>query len=398
MAQAMRVRVPPWAHKIAGLFAGPPFYYNSKMDIEKIESAIELTLKKRYPDPSRKRKEIASLARKLSDLFTKERVSISQNYFARSGFRTAYLEHFTLINCVKTSLCLKELQLPFRNAPIKILDIGCGTAAALAAASATFPERKLEMTGVDASVEILDDASEFLSNVVTDVHGYRLVNKTISNETLIDLDLNEKFDIIIAANFLNEFGSVSYANFIQRIADKNLADDGYLIVIEPALKKTSRALMEQRNFLAHLPACKIVAPCLHHKNCPMLSANYRDWCHFYAGWKSTDKSKAMDALVGTDRTHLKYSYLIVQKSIKASTPHVRLTHRVISSPLKSKGKLEFLLCGSDGVLRKIRRLDKDSSVSNYVMEKMMRGDIVSCAADSKISSSSEIKILRTFLE
>ncbi len=398
MAQAMRVRVPPWAHKIAGPFAGPPFYFNSKMDIEKIESAIELTLAKRYPELSRKRKELAFFAREISDLFTKKRASMPENYFATAHLRAAYLAHFTLINCVKTSLCLKELQLPPGNAPIKILDIGCGTAAALAAASATFPERKLEMTGMDASAEILEDASDFLSNIVTDAQNYRLINKAISNKPIIDLNLNEKFDIVIAVNLFNEFQSGSYSNFIQSIMDENLADEGHFIVVEPALKNTSRALMAQRDTLAQLSACKIVAPCLHRKGCPMLSANDRDWCHFYAEWKSTQASKNMDTLVGTDRTHLKYSYLILKKSKKVSTADSILAHRVVSSPLKSKGKLEFVLCGSDGSLRKIRRLDRDASFTNCAMEKMMRGDIVSCSDSSKISSSSEVKILRNFIE
>src|SRR5690606_12297420 len=58
-----------------------------------------------------------------------------------------------------------------------------------------------------------------------------------------------------------------------------LAPRGALVVLEPALRATTRALMRTRDAIAAANGPPYLAyPCPHAGPCPML-ANERDWCH-----------------------------------------------------------------------------------------------------------------------
>ena len=344
----------------------------------------------------------------LSDAFTVSRQDLPKNYLNRKEYRSAYLLYFTLTNLVKVAKCLEEacriIKLPPSTETIEVLDLGCGPATASLACSAFFaehfPQTVFSFTGMDQNQEILKDAKVLFSQLGDQRHRLRLVHDAIHPGSLRRHLSGKTFDIIIAANVLNEMGGVHHQSALcQSLVDHYLKPNGVLIIVNPALQKTTRAFMELRDLLK----ASILSPCLHQKACPMRAFNKRDWCHFYLEWRCPEIIRKVDRLLGIKHDYLKMAYLILEK-----TPHpLPLPSgervggegdlwRVVSSPLKSKGKCEFVLCG-EGILRHISRLDKDRSETNCRFDRLKRGDIIRISHSvNRIGKSDPVDVVVTF--
>ena len=359
----------------------------------------------------------ANGAAQLSQAFTSGRRLLPKNYFNKKEYRSAYLLYFTLTNFAKVIKCLDEtarLVDPQARRPagesvgppvpdtspsssgINVLDVGCGPGTASLACSSFFSKRlpatPLSITAIDQNREILRDARALLSLNAPPHHTTRVAQEMIGPRFPGRSLKGKSFDLIIAANFLNEIGSVrEQVELCQTLTDRYLNPRGILIVLDPALQKTTRALMEVRDLLH----ANILSPCLHQQPCPMLAHNRRDWCHFYLEWNCPRTIRKVDHLLGIKHDYLKMAYLIAQKSDPAQDErnHVNLW-RVVSSPLKSKGRCEFVLCGQ-GCLRRISRLDRDRSDLNAKFDMIKRGDIIrigDCIARLSKDDSLEIRV------
>jgi ribosomal protein RSM22 (predicted rRNA methylase) len=187
--------------------------------------------------------------------------------------------------------------------------------------------------------------------------------------------------MIILSNVLNELipydeGKISKrVGFLNDICSRFLADEGSCIVIEPALRETSRDMLKVRDGLLER-RFHIYSPCLFSGKCPAL-VNSKDWCHEDALWEPPDLIKEIDRLTGLRKDSLKYSYLVVRKndfSLKDAYDHKAF--RVVSEPLVTKGKTEFYICGLGG-RRLVTRFDKDRTRMNHLFEIMQRGNVIS---------------------
>jgi ribosomal protein RSM22 (predicted rRNA methylase) len=56
-------------------------------------------------------------------------------------------------------------------------------------------------------------------------------------------------------------------------------DNGVLVLVEPGSPKGYRFVMSFRDWVISKKEASIIAPCPHHKQCPM-AANPESWCHF----------------------------------------------------------------------------------------------------------------------
>jgi hypothetical protein len=162
---------------------------------------------------------------------------------------------------------------------------------------------------------------------------------------------------------------------VETVLGLNLAKDGSCIIIEPALRDTSRELIEARDSLLSR-GFYLFSPCLTSTNCPARE-NPRDWCHEDIPWDPPALIKEIDRLTGLRKDSLKFSYVVLRKdSHSLSDMFGPDSFRVVSEPLVTKGKTEFYLCGLHG--RKLAtRLDKDRSPLNVHFETLKRGAIVS---------------------
>lgn len=238
----------------------------------------------------------------------------------------------------------------------------------------------LEFTAVDPLAENLREAEALFlehSKGVKSIEKLQTVRAGIEN---IERVISGAYDIIVLSNMLNE---VAYneedrvsrrVSLLKTLMNKLLIDDGSCIVIEPALKETSRELMEVRDGLLMEGFC-IYSPCLISEKCPAL-ANPKDWCHQDISWDAPDIVRKVDRLTGLRKDSLKFSYLVIRKDgLSITDIYGTGSFRVVSDPLATKGKTEYYICGTGGRLL-IVLLDKDRAPINDSFNDLLRGDIV----------------------
>jgi len=342
-------------------------------------------------------------AKTLSDFFTTGRSELPLNYLNDKKLRAGYLLYFFPLNFCKTQSVLNKLpEKFFLKHQYKILDLGCGPGTASLAAIDLLSKRggadpkrisrNIEVLSLDQNYHILKDAQvlheEWIKNLKSRDFSFRMnqLGRTFDlrrgkPDTLLK---NDQFDLIIAANFLNEWNAptLEKVKFIEKLVERHLASEGYLILMDPALHKTTRPLMELRDHLVKKRSLHLYSPCLHTKPCPMLAAEPRDWCHFYMPWQEPDFMKQLDKLLKNKNEYLKCSYMIFtpQNINELSNPALSTaqkseSYRVISNLMGSRGKSEVVLCGPAGRWH-LTRLDKMASPQNRDFENLVRGDLV----------------------
>lgn len=338
-----------------------------------------------------KLKALAEKVTRLSLLLTRDRYDLPAAYLKDAGLREAYLAYFLPPNLAKIKVPLGELALHpgkvLEKERLRVLDLGCGPGTASLGVLDFFAAReqrpRLEITAVDQVAENLKAAEELFSSLRVS-RGLKASMKTVRSD-IADLSFLETghFDLVILSNVLNELFTREGRKIEKRLAvmedimTRLLADDGSLIIIEPALRETSREMLEVRNRLLD-EGFHVYAPCLFAGKCPAL-ANSRDWCHEDIPWEAPAVIRELDRLTGLRKDSLKFSWLVFRKEGRSTAGFCGDdSFRVVSEPLLSKGKVEFYLCGTNG-RRLVMRLDRDRSAGNEAMGTMRRGDVVGFA-------------------
>jgi hypothetical protein len=172
------------------------------------------------------------------------------------------------------------------------------------------------------------------------------------------------FDLIVAAHLLNELplDADGRGRLVTGWCRELLAPEGTCILVEPALRETSRALLEVRDRLL-ARGLFVVAPCLRQGPCPAL-ARPRDFCHMSA------------AAIEAGRSRVDFSYLVLRHAGVARGDAFRF--RIVSDPMKDKGRLRLYGCGPAGRLL-ITRLDRDRAPANQALDEIERGAVIEIA-------------------
>jgi hypothetical protein len=248
-----------------------------------------------------------------------ERALVGEAYLADPALRDAYATDLA----PRTAAALARLfqLLPFE--PVRrVLDLGAGTGAAGEAVRARF-----------GAVELVS---------VDQVEGPGILVADLSRAGR-PAGVTGRFDLIVAAHLLNELAPrLSVAERAERVAgwcDELMAPDGACLLIEPALRDTSRALLEIRDRLV-ARGLFVAAPCFWQGPCPAL-ARERDWCH--------DAAPPAPA-APTDPT----------------------LFRVVSDRLEEKGRSRVYGCGPAG-RHALVRLDREHSDANAAFDGLERG-------------------------
>ena len=128
----------------------------------------------------------------------------------------------------------------------------------------------------------------------------------------------KKFDFIIASHSLNELwkGQKKRGEKIAAML-KNLSacldDGGLMLLMEPALLATSRALIEARDSLI-ASGLKVASPCLQSASpCPALE-NPNATCHAQFDWDMPQIVADLAALAGLNRADVKMTYFVFEKA------------------------------------------------------------------------------------
>ncbi|EKD42294.1 MAG: ribosomal small subunit Rsm22 [uncultured bacterium] len=207
---------------------------------------------------------------------------------------------------------------------------------------------------------------------------------------------NFKYHYILLSNVLNEIGDrQAKIQFVSQLMKHLDPQNGRLILIEPALKNTSRDLQSVRDEIAVISKEGYVQlPCLNQNMCPLNIVNKRDWCHFYGAWEPPVFIKKLDKLIGNKNDWLKFSYIVLSpqpREWQRVLPKFEDSWRVISNQMPTNGKKEIVFCGPKGRYH-LERLDKDKSAQNRMFDAMRRGDIVEwCGADKSYANDGRVR-------
>lgn len=177
-----------------------------------------------------------------------------------------------------------------------------------------------------------------------------------------------RFELVLAAHVINELlglDRLGKARLVRGWLDELVTPEGFLVLLEPALRETSRGLLELRDEVLRL-GLTVHAPCLHQGACPALARD-RDWCHDSAPWQQPPSE-------GQRRSsRVDYSYLILSARPAAAADPRRF--RVVSDALVEKGRLRLFACGADGRHAFVRQ-NRDESDENGAFGALERGDVM----------------------
>ncbi|HEY3196545.1 MAG TPA: small ribosomal subunit Rsm22 family protein [Nitrospirales bacterium] len=336
------------------------------------------------PDPA-----VVDGVRQLSELFTVARARLGFDYLSVAALRRAYLLYFAPVNIAKVLSILAEVPvLPAR--PLQILDLGSGPGVGALAllqylsSQDTIDRAGTEVVLVDRSGATLDDARSLWTSVASTARSLEALRlRTV----LLDLERpgshapwkRGTFDLVLLVNSLNElFRSARdpiarRTKLVEQLVE-SLAPDGTLVVIEPALRKTTRELHEIRDRILSRGQATVYSPCLHDRPCPAL-VHPDDWCHEERPWDPPGIVKEIDRSVGFIKDALKFSYLVLRRDGRTIVDRAPDVYRVVSERMAMKGEQRVWLCNETG-RQLVGRLDKERSKTNAGFDLWERGTIV----------------------
>lgn len=332
---------------------------------------------------------LASEVARLSELYTRDRGALR----AQSAALAARLRFFLPRDLPKIEGPLAELAwagaLP-EGPRWRVLDLGAGLGTSTLGI-ATFA-RRAGIAGLDVlAIEREARALDVMKNLAAraGVGGLEGVTVPIALETReLDLEridvraLRGPYDLVVLGLALNELWAEHpdaldrRASLLTR-ASEILAEGGAVVVIEPALRESARALQAVRDrIVAKEGAPHVFAPCTRGGGCPMLEGE-RDWCHEDLPLALPPALHPIARGAGLRFEGLSYAYLTLRREPRGIAPGA---HRIVGGPIASKGRTEWHACGEGGLVR-LARLDRHRDESGP-MSDARRGSIVEIEGDT----------------
>ena len=171
-----------------------------------------------------------------------------------------------------------------------------------------------------------------------------------------------------------------------------LAEDGALVLIEPAMHADARVLQRARAIIERKGAF-VFAPCTHGQACPLLTRE-RDWCHDDVSVDLPPWLHEVARGAGLRYQGLTYSYLTLRlREGRVRAHNARrerwVDARLVSVVRETKGKREVFLCApeasAEGEREPLRALQLDRAIKGAkagtpVLGDCVRGEVVSVSA------------------
>jgi hypothetical protein len=271
---------------------------------------------------------------------TGPRELVGERYLADPGLRREYEDEIAPRTRAALDWIFGEVDVA---SPRRVLDMGAGTGAVGAAIRSRWPGA--DLVAVDR------------------VGGAGLIRADVTR-ALRPVGVDGRFDLIVAAHLLNELAldADGRARLVLGWCRELLEPDGTCLLVEPALRETSRDLLAVRDRVL-AGGLIVAAPCLMQGPCPAL-ARERDFCH------------ASAPPIASHRSRVDFSYLVLRRRGTAGmgSPDVP-RFRVVSDVMKDKGRLRLFVCGRTG-RHLVTRLDRECSPHNEALGDCERGRLV----------------------
>lgn len=287
-----------------------------------------------------------------------------------------------------------------KDRPLRVLDLGAGLGAmtwglvrALAAQGET---GRVDALLVDEDPEVLE-AAEAIARAAEKSLGPQALGLAVATRRESLAGASEwqgavPWDVVLVGQVLSEIDPrspeetrvESQVALLARVLGRLVAQDGALVVVEPALRERTRHLHAVRDRLLERADTTVFAPCLHRARCPMLAIE-TEWCHEDLPIDLPSWVAPLARASGLRWQGLTFSYLVLRRDGQLPVPRLRadgsVRFRVVSDLLRSKGKTELVICGEDQERRKIRQLDRDAGLETGIpFAELRRGDVVALTA------------------
>jgi len=305
----------------------------------------------------------------------RERLAAPSDRVADLAARAVF---FTVADAMKIAIPLGELAgrdaLPARR-PLRVLDLGAGCGAmslglVASLVSDATGEASFSIIAIDRDVDALRIAG---SAVRRFAEHHRLVVGITTRVADVATTSLPSSDLVVMGTVLNELAPAERIALVQRALAAALPD-GAVIIIEPALRDTARALHELRDDILRAGGAHVFAPCTRQgAPCPML-AHADDWCHEDRAVTLPPRTAELARLTHLRDSGMKFPYLVLRHS---ALPLVDAAHawRVVSAPFVQKGKQEVFGCSDAGRVP-LRLLKRNRSDANRAFERTRRGDVL----------------------
>ncbi len=325
----------------------------SPASVEVGSSKVELT--------GAERGDVVAGAGRLSRGLTGDRSLAGARYFEDPQLLGAYLLLYWARSYAQARAVLREVAAPLGA----VLDVRSGPGPlALAALDA----------GASAAHAIDRSGSALaVARTLAESAGHRLTTEIWEQSRPLPVG---PFDTVLAGHVLNELFGADVDRRVKLVADllSQVRPGGCLVIIEPALRETSRALLELRDRLL-VRGVTVRAPCLYRGNCPAL-ARPGDWCHAERPWAAPALVEELAEEARLHRDALKMTYLVLQApGAPWPEPPPGRVFRVVSEPLPEKGKHKIVGCGPEGRAPLVLA-DKHVRDGNRPFVTLERGDVV----------------------
>lgn len=350
-------------------------------------------------------RKLAEAVSELSRLFTKDRSRLSRSYLDDTALRAAYLQYFMPVNLAKIQVLLNEMPTPEPVKCFSVLDLGSGPGTGALAILDWWQQRglthALSVTAVDGSTVALEQAGQLWDRYcqatgVGEVSLQAYAEDLERGAWVHKVRQKGPFNLIIIANCLNEIYAEAQDSIERRagLVEETLsllAPNGTMMIVEPALRETSRGLHHVRDRLLQEKRCSIYSPCLHEQSCPAL-AKPDDWCHEERAWEPPGIIQEIDQQVGFIKDALKFSYLLLRKDGKTIVERRPDVYRVVSELRHLKGEKRAWLCNEQG-RQEVGRQDRLASSSNESFDQWHRGAIVQIAKIAHKEREGKVSVL-----
>jgi ribosomal protein RSM22 (predicted rRNA methylase) len=309
---------------------------------------------------------VAAGVQRLSKGLTRERALAGAKYMDDPKLLGAYLLCYWPVSYAQARAVLPEVG----KRPKSCLDLGSGPGP-VAFAALDFGAN--EVTAADRSAAALNLARQLAAEA-----GVGLSTREWDGLRPGRLP-DGQFDLITMSHVLNELYGGQKDATARRAAlcEEILArvrPGGSLLILEPALRDTSRGLLEVRDALVE-KGYAVRAPCLWRGGCPALHKP-SDWCHAERSYMTPRLVETLAKAAGLHKEALKMSYLVLAPKGEAwaSVPPGRL-FRIVSEPLEGKGRARYIGCGPEGRIG-LALQEKHRSPENEAFFSLKRGEVI----------------------
>ncbi len=351
---------------------------------EDLETALWEAARSRLGDGPLRGSELVEAVVARSRLYTSDRSELAVGPGAperrhRDSDLAARALFFTVADVAKVMVPLAELAarglLP--EGPLRVADVGAGVGAMSFGLLATVTGRPVTVDAFDRDRAALELFEVALGSWMGDAASGVELRARVADAGR--LELSPGYDLILCGSLLNELGEPAEQGALVDRMIAGLEPHGSLILVEPALRSTARALHRLRDRLLESGRGSVFAPCVRSQSpCPAL-ADPDDWCHEDRPTQLPPRAARLAAATGLRQHGLKFAYLVVRRDGAPRVEQPKRAARVVSQPRKLKGRRECFVCSDAGRVR-LRLLKRNRSEENRAFEAAERGDVLCFAA------------------